>query len=165
MSGSASARCRPASPGRRRPRRRAADPAAVPVLELRQRPHGFRGDGDGGDGPAAVIVLRAGRRWPCVLATVLPAPCRGRGVPASPQRGGCSATGATNKGSRDRRLPRRGRLMRLWLRRGKHGTVSRRRDNLSFKHHGSRRRDHIPFTHPPRTRRAGTPWHGVGRWP
>ena len=53
-----SARCRPASPGRRRPRRRAADPSAVPVLELRQWAHGFRGDGDGGDGPAAVIAAR-----------------------------------------------------------------------------------------------------------
>ena len=43
------------------------------VLELRQRPHGFRGDGDRGDGPATVIVLWAGRRWPCVLGTVWPA--------------------------------------------------------------------------------------------
>jgi hypothetical protein len=37
-------------------------------------------------------VLRAGRRWPCVLRHGLRAgPCRGRGVPASPQRGVCSS--------------------------------------------------------------------------
>jgi hypothetical protein len=35
-----------------------------------------------------VVVLRAGRRWPCPVGH----PCRGRGVPASPQRSGCSAS-------------------------------------------------------------------------
>ena len=54
----ASARCGPASPDRRRARRRAAGRVAVPLLELRQWPHGFRGDGDRGDGPAAVIAAR-----------------------------------------------------------------------------------------------------------
>jgi hypothetical protein len=90
-----SAGCRSASLDRRWPRRRAADPPAVPVLELRQQPHGFRGDGDGGDGPAMVVELRAGRRWPCVLkhGELSGVRVEGRGVPASPQRGECSSAG------------------------------------------------------------------------
>jgi hypothetical protein len=53
----------------------------------------FRGRGDDACRSMAVllIVLRAGRRWPCVLDTCRRGRVRGRGVPASPQRGGCSA--------------------------------------------------------------------------
>jgi hypothetical protein len=86
---SPSARCGSARPGRCRARRRAADPPAVPVLKLRQWPDGFRGDGYGGDGPAAVIAGRAAG-WETV-ALRPQGQEGGRGVPASPQQGGCSS--------------------------------------------------------------------------
>ena len=43
-----------------------------------------------GDDAGHAVLPRAGRRWPCILGWQA-GPCRGRGVPASPQRGICSS--------------------------------------------------------------------------